>query len=249
MARRRRHDVFRLEPHAAPGIVGGIEQISAGGAHTCAVDVSGQLRCWGYGDVLRPSDPEDLFVPEWFASGIAQVSAGSNHTCVRKPIGEVQCWGWNGYYGLGDGTAVPSDAFAATASYFASTVSAGGGHTCVVAALPVAYPAGAGTSSVRPEAPGFVTVLTSSCQARGGRRQRGFGTRCTRTYFGAVVLGQQLLRPDRRWHAARFRNSGHVMGSDRAGRGRGAYLRDDLPEVWCWDTTPPRARRRDHTDR
>lgn len=86
-------------------------QISAGGAHTCAVTDTGELYCWGdnrYGQVgdgttanrLSPTQVPNL------AEAIITVTAGGVNTCALSVSGKLYCWGNNHSGQLGDGTTI-----------------------------------------------------------------------------------------------------------------------------------------------
>lgn len=92
-------------------------QLSAGGAHTCAIGpTDGIVACWGRNDVGQTNVPGDL-------GAVTQVSAGVLHTCAVKQVdGNVRCWGYN-YYGQ---SSVPADLGAVT------LVSAGNASTCAI---------------------------------------------------------------------------------------------------------------------
>lgn len=88
--------------------------ITAGGEHTCALLVGGNVRCWGRGasgelgngSINNIGDGE---VPSAVAvvpvgGTVTQISAGRTHTCAVLTTGAVRCWG-NGLNGrLGHGT-------------------------------------------------------------------------------------------------------------------------------------------------
>jgi alpha-tubulin suppressor-like RCC1 family protein len=73
-------------PEMAPAYPEGVFlDVSAGEAHSCAVDLEGSVHCWGedaYGQVSEA--PTGAFV---------QVSAGTHHSCALDASGQVQCWG------------------------------------------------------------------------------------------------------------------------------------------------------------
>jgi alpha-tubulin suppressor-like RCC1 family protein len=82
--------------------VGGlVSQISSGEVHTCALLVTGKVRCWGigfatgYGNGLDVGDDEfpsaagDLDL----GGDAIQISVGQVHTCAVLTTGRVRCWG------------------------------------------------------------------------------------------------------------------------------------------------------------
>lgn len=97
----------------------GMVAIAAGRFHTCALNVSGGLFCWGNngnGELgnggtpsnskvpVRVSDPE---APDQPFTNLLAVTAGGSRTCAIRGTqlpGKVFCWGWNPNGQLGDGT-------------------------------------------------------------------------------------------------------------------------------------------------
>ncbi|MGI6524743.1 MAG: hypothetical protein ACOX2O_05540 [Bdellovibrionota bacterium] len=91
-----------------------INQVSAGGNHSCAVTGGREVYCWGWNRVgqlginsaLNQSIPVRVLKGEQASSeiyleDISQVSAGSQHTCAVTTGGELYCWGMNSQGQLG----------------------------------------------------------------------------------------------------------------------------------------------------
>jgi alpha-tubulin suppressor-like RCC1 family protein len=131
------------EIHAAANLVN-IEAVTAGLSHTCALNSSGGVLCWGentFGQLgtgtrsVGTSNPYPRSV-SGFGSGITAIAAGDTHTCALTTEGWVQCWGSNAYGQLGEGTAV-SQLTPITVTGLISGVqqiAAGGSHTCALTA-------------------------------------------------------------------------------------------------------------------
>ena len=75
------------------GPLTGVEQISAGYMHTCAVLVDTTARCWG----LVTSSAFPVGVTDETGTGaltgVAQISTGEQWTCAALTSGQVRCWG------------------------------------------------------------------------------------------------------------------------------------------------------------
>jgi alpha-tubulin suppressor-like RCC1 family protein len=90
-----------------------LEQISAGGQHTCAIDRQGGMWCWGdntHGQIGDGTRTRRL-APERIASSIkfVFVSSGARHTCAIDTAAEMYCWGDNSSGQLGNLTLTSSD--------------------------------------------------------------------------------------------------------------------------------------------
>jgi len=114
-------------------------RITAGAAHTCAINEDGALWCWGANDrgqlgasdlsVASRNTPTPVVGPE----GVVAVSAGAAHTCALDGSGAVWCWGANDQGQLGDGTLVDSAVpRRVTASGQAVGVAVGAANTCLI---------------------------------------------------------------------------------------------------------------------
>lgn len=113
--------------------------VSAGFAHTCEVEISGLLWCWGnnQGGQLGDGTTNNIATPVLVGSDSdwEQVSSGVAHTCAWKSDSSLWCWGSNEYGQAGDGTGQDSlvpTGVAGEGGWITST--AGGWHTCGVKA-------------------------------------------------------------------------------------------------------------------
>ena len=123
----------------APAVLSATPMVAVGGAHTCATNASGGVRCWGrnaegqLGDGTTTSSPRPTHVTG-LDGGIVAIAAGSAHTCALTDTGGVKCWGSNGDGELGDFTQVsrtaPVDVIGLTSGVVAIT--AGDHHTCAL---------------------------------------------------------------------------------------------------------------------
>lgn len=134
-------NVNKSSPVDVFGLTSGVAKISAGGFHTCAVTVSGGLKCWGRGDIGQIGDGgqlTDKTVPVdvmGLTSGVASVSMGGSNTCALTTAGGVKCWGGDGYGQLGDGgdhtyRNSPVDVWGLTTGV--KGVATGGAHSCAL---------------------------------------------------------------------------------------------------------------------
>ena len=93
---------------------GPVAMLATGSAHSCALLVSGHVRCWGgnaFGNLGlghtqaiggTPNEMPPPNVPVG-AGNVVQIVAGANHNCVRLDTNNVRCWGRNTYGQLGYG--------------------------------------------------------------------------------------------------------------------------------------------------
>jgi alpha-tubulin suppressor-like RCC1 family protein len=136
----------RDDARPVPGLLDVVD-VSAGYAHTCAVDARGAAWCWGAGGERTRTfdDPEgvrgrlgdgtDLDRPTPVrVVGIddaVRIAAGSGHSCALRGEGSVMCWGDNRYGQLGNGTLVTSLVPVPVAGLSGAVeVTAGAGSTC-----------------------------------------------------------------------------------------------------------------------
>ncbi len=99
----------RPSPVTVSGMASGVDAISAGDYHTCAVTTTGRAKCWGNNRNGRLGDgtTTDRHSPvtvSGMASGVDAIFAGGEHTCARMSNNQIKCWGRNLRGQLGDNT-------------------------------------------------------------------------------------------------------------------------------------------------
>lgn len=118
-----------------------IRQIAVGRGFTCALNTSGEVRCWGGGaqgqlgdgnNEMRGAYPTN---PVPFADGVVidEIALGDAHACARSTTGRVFCWGQHldGRLGIGDTTSnqlVPAELSVSNAR----SLVVGSTHSCVI---------------------------------------------------------------------------------------------------------------------
>lgn len=98
-------DVGHASPESISGLDGGISEIYAGGAHSCAKIESGSFKCWGYNSYGEMSESsfyhDSAAVDAPVEVDVKSIAVGIFHTCVVSSSGKIKCWGNNSSYALG----------------------------------------------------------------------------------------------------------------------------------------------------
>jgi alpha-tubulin suppressor-like RCC1 family protein len=121
------------------GVAPPLTAVAAGSAHSCAIDQTGTVWCWGRetnGRLGRGGAPSNPAIPQGVSSSaqFVQVAAGGAHTCSLATSGTVMCWGAGGSGQLGDGVGMDRSIPAAIAGDTRwLVISTGAVHTCAVA--------------------------------------------------------------------------------------------------------------------
>ena len=133
----------RLTPVDVMGLGSGVTAIDTGFFYTCALTMTGGIKCWGAnnhgqlgdGTGVPKSSPVGV---TGLDSGMAAISlgSGSGHACALTSTGEVKCWGENGYGQLGDNTGgaklTPVDVVGLSSSAVAIVANGQYGYSCVL---------------------------------------------------------------------------------------------------------------------
>ena len=117
----------------------GASSLVLGGYHSCAVLVSGSVKCWGYNSMgqlgfgyTSDSVSTPTLVPG--LTDVAYLDLGTFHTCAVLVSGSAKCWGYNteGQLGLGyTSNSVSTPTLVPGLADVVSLVS-GGSHMCAV---------------------------------------------------------------------------------------------------------------------
>lgn len=117
------------------------------GLHTCAINSSNELYCWGRNDrgqvgkansIMAYNSPSQVTVAG--TQNFTKVVSGVNHTCALHSTGTINCFGDNTYGQLGDNTIVSQIGTSNTVIAVTGTaplsnirdITAGRYHTCAV---------------------------------------------------------------------------------------------------------------------
>jgi len=117
-----------------------VKALAAGDAHSCALDSTGKVWCWGRGDQGQLGDGSGLgrAAPMTVTLGTTAdpatgIAAGAEHTCAIAG-GKVLCWGRNAEGQVGTPSQIPIVSPTEVLNLpNPGAIAAGGRHTCAVA--------------------------------------------------------------------------------------------------------------------
>ena len=181
-----------------------LQTVSAGATHTCALARDGSAYCWGDNEdgQLGDGSTNDSPVPARVSGGhvFTALTTGGLHTCGLVD-GVAYCWGENEFGSLGVGAidvAAHPDPTPVTGNLAFTLLAAGGGHTCGLTTLGVAYCWGANdrgqvgdrSTTDRPNAVMVEGGLTFVSLSAGGSHTCGLTAAGTAYCWGGNFYGQ-----------------------------------------------------------
>ncbi len=129
----------------------GVQAVTAGDYHSCALLTNGTVQCWGYnfhGELGVGRDGPEMcsrrtgttgqacsMTPVTVAglSGVSALTAGAYQTCALLVSGTVQCWGYNAEGQLGDGSVkTSSKPVTVTGLHGVRAIASGGVTSCAL---------------------------------------------------------------------------------------------------------------------
>jgi len=131
----------QADPVAVMGVTGEYVQVVAGDSHSCAVQKSGGVICWGGNNSGEcgngsTSTKAAATTVAGLTISVTKIATFRRHTCAVLGNGSVQCWGLNSYGQLGTGdynqrsTATTPNSLRAGVSVV--DVAAGNDHNCAL---------------------------------------------------------------------------------------------------------------------
>lgn len=182
--------------------------VRSGVSHTCAVDTSGDIRCWGEGTDGQLGNggtsnsllPVNVTLPT--GATAIDVAPGIFHTCALMTNGSVMCWGDGTYGQLGVGWGTTSSTTPVYTSSLGSSarsavaITSGGAHTCALLDDDSVVCWGwngygtLGTGSfTNMLVPTYVQSLSSGSSTTATSIDAGYGHTCAVTNNGALCWG------------------------------------------------------------
>jgi len=192
------------EDQTGPTVRFDLETVTAGAGHTCGLASDGSAYCWGDGEdgQLGGGSTDDSPVPAGVSGRhfFTALATGGLHTCGLVG-GVAYCWGENEFGSLGIGAtdvAPHAEPTLVAGGFRFRLLAAGGGQTCGITTLDVAYCWGAndrgqvgdGSTTDRPDAVMVGGGLTFVSLSAGGSHTCGLTATGAAYCWGGNFYGQ-----------------------------------------------------------
>jgi cysteine-rich repeat protein len=129
----------RTTPVEVSGLSSGVSAVALDYSFTCALLLSGGMKCWGenmYGQLGDGTTTQRMTAVDviGLSAGVSDIALGRSHTCALLTSGGVQCWGYNAEGEIGDGTTTQrnSPVNVSGLSNGVSAIASADKHTCTV---------------------------------------------------------------------------------------------------------------------
>lgn len=229
--------------------------VTTGGAHSCALNGSGQAYCWGtnangqIGDSTTVSPWTPVAVKQPAGVTFTSITVGDRHSCALASTGQAYCWGYGGDGALGTNSTlsvrIPTAVQQPVGVTF-SSIATEHNHTCALDSAGQAYcwgqnfngQVGDGTTTSPRKVPVAVSQplgVTFASISTGGTHSCGVDASGQAYCWGANSRGQigDATTTQRLTPVAVSQPSGVALSSVRQGVQHTCGL-DGVGQTWCW---------------
>ena len=161
-----------------PANLGPVKVAAVGARHTCALNTTGGVSCWGDSSGGQTSVPKHM-------TAATLIVAGDDHTCAVDPfaaVDEIICWGQNNH-----GEAAPGHDLGATAS-----LTTGEDLTCGANDAGVGTCWGMWVRNDLPEGPGALVAMAAGVDFACGLKDTGLVECWGSEEWGQIVVPADL---------------------------------------------------------
>jgi hypothetical protein len=217
--------------------------VAAGGAFSCATTTTGEVHCFGAGDVGQLGnggvlDRATSAVVGGFAAPVSTLAAGGAHACAISG-GQTLCWGNGAAFGA-SGAVLDPQVVPALAG--ATAISAGVSHTCgIVGAQAVCVGGTAATGAGTPALGGAALAVAAGDRFSCALVDQGAGNAAVKCWgidtFGQLgdgVSGSASATPLQVGSGVVAANVSHLAAGARHACAGTANPATTNQTLWCW---------------
>jgi len=126
-------------PVAVLDLSSGVSAIATGEVHSCALMMTGGVKCWGgnengeLGDGSTTNSPRPVAV-DGLNSGVSAIELGQFSSCALMTTGGFKCWGmaWDAQFGFASRPVAVSSVYSGLNSGVSAIATGGYGHACAL---------------------------------------------------------------------------------------------------------------------